>query len=189
MSRQKLNVKKLAKVKKRYGLIGVIFVIVATLAGSYVEDYLSSRSAASLQVFETNGIELEPVILKRVVDGDTLVVTNANREEVRVRLIGMDTPESVHPDQEKNTEAGELASQYTKSVLTVGQTLYLEYDVQKTDRYHRVLAYVWLTDDIATNMLNAKLVADGYAVAKEFKPNVKYSSLLKQLESAANNER
>ncbi len=44
-------------------------------------------------------------------------------------------------------------------------------------------------DDIATNMLNAKLVADGYAVAKEFKPNVKYSSLLKQLESAANNER
>ena len=194
MSRQKLNVKKLAKVKKRYGLIGVIFVIVATLAGSYVEDYLSSRSAASLQVFETNGIELEPVILKRVVDGDTLVVTNANREEVRVRLIGMDTPESVHPDQEKNTEAGELASQYTKSVLTVGQTLYLEYDVQKTDRYHRVLAYVWLTDDvnpddIATNMLNAKLVAVGYAVAKEFKPNVKYSSLLKQLESAANNER
>ena len=79
-------------------------------------------------------------------------------------------------------------------MLTVGQTLYLEYDVQKTDRYHRVLAYVWLTDDvnpddIATNMLNAKLVADGYAVAKEFKPNVKYSSLLKQLESAANNER
>ncbi len=48
MSRQKLNVKKLAKIKKRYGLIGVIFVIVATLAVSYVEDYLSSRSAASL---------------------------------------------------------------------------------------------------------------------------------------------
>lgn len=187
MSQKRINVKKLSKIKKRYGVMGVIVVIVATLVGGYLED----RVASTLQVIEINGIELEPVLLKRVVDGDTLIVTNSNREEVRVRLIGMDTPESVHPDESKNTSEGELASQYTKSLLKVGQKLYLEYDVQKTDRYNRVLAYVWLSDDIdpdhlSETMLNAKLVADGYAVAKEFKPNVKYSSLLKSLDQSQN---
>lgn len=187
MSKKKINLKKLSKIKKRYGLLGVILVVTATLFGGYIEDYISRGLTSTLQTFEINGIKLESVILKRVVDGDTLIATNSNNEDLRIRLIGVDTPESVHPDKDRNTQEGDLASQYTKSLLKIGQKLYLEYDVQKTDRYNRVLAYVWLSDEISNDtisetMLNAKLVADGYAVAKEFKPNVKYSTLFKNLE-------
>ena len=96
--------------------------------------------------------------MKRVVDGDTLIVTNSNGEDVRVRLIGIDTPESVHPDQSKNTLDGDIASEYTKSLLEVGQILYLEYDVDQLDVYNRTLAYVWLTNDI--NLSNIENISN-----------------------------
>lgn len=116
----------------------------------------------------------------RAKDGDTLVVKKDGKE-VTIRLIGIDTPESVHPDQNKNTKEGESASEYTKNLLKDIKTLYLEYDINRTDKYGRDLAYVWLSPDKTdcNNMLNYKLVKDGIAVAKEYKPNVKYSEVLK----------
>lgn len=79
----------------------------------------------------------------RTVDGDTIVVNIDHREE-RVRLIGVDAPESVHPDSSKNTSAGKKVSDFTKSYFKPGQILYLEYDRVKKDKYGRTLAYVWL---------------------------------------------
>ena len=120
-----------------------------------------------------------------------MIVTNSDGEDLRVRLIGIDTSESVHPDESKNTLDGDIASEYTKSLLEVGQILYLEYDVEQMDVYNRTLAYVWLTnydvdsnniESISNHMLNAKLVADGYAVAKRFAPNVKYAEIFENLE-------
>ena len=136
-------------------------------------------------------IQLEEVTLKRVVDGDTIIVLNKNKEELRVRLIGIDTPESVHPDADKNTVDGQLASDYTKSQLKKGQILYLEFDEEPQDKYGRTLAYVWINhqvdstniEDIAKNMYNAKLIADGYAVAKKFPPNTKYAELFEELQN------
>ena len=58
-------------------------------------------------------------------------------------MIGVDTPESVHPDAEKNNEAGKTASDYTKAQLT-GKDVQLEFDVQKRDKYQRLLAYVYV---------------------------------------------
>ena len=75
--------------------------------------------------------------VKRVVDGDTLVV-DLNGQEERVRLIGVDTPESVHPDDTKNIEAGKIASDFTKSKLE-GKEVELEFDVQERDHYGRLL--------------------------------------------------
>ncbi|NLK43715.1 MAG: hypothetical protein GX300_04905, partial [Tissierellia bacterium] len=77
----------------------------------------------------------------RVVDGDTLIIEMEDKEE-RVRLIGVDTPESVHPDASKNVKAGKIASDFTKSRLE-GKYIELEFDVQERDRYGRILAYVW----------------------------------------------
>lgn len=110
MTKKEINFKKLSKIKKRYGVIGVIFVVTATLFGGYIEDYISRGFTSTLQTFEINGIELESVILKRVVDGDTLIATNSNNEDLRIRLIGVDTPESVHPDKDRNTQEGDLAT-------------------------------------------------------------------------------
>lgn len=104
----------------------------------------------------------------RVVDGDTIVV-NYNGVEEKVRLIGVDTPESVHPDSDKNTEAGILASDYTKQHLE-GKQVELEFDVQQRDQYGRLLAYVWV-DGV---MYNKTLLKDGVANLATYPPNVKY---------------
>ncbi|HEY8346960.1 MAG TPA: thermonuclease family protein [Symbiobacteriaceae bacterium] len=102
-----------------------------------------------------------------VVDGDTIKVFIDGRTET-VRLIGVDTPETVHP--EKGVEPyGPEASAYTKQRLS-GQQVRLEFDVQERDHYGRLLAYVWLGNE----MFNATLLREGYARLLTVPPNVKY---------------
>lgn len=180
------------KKNNRLFTLGIFIFCFISFLNTYKEfkEHLLKSSGVDTVLDESNEISLEEVSLKRVVDGDTLIVTNSNGEDVRVRLIGIDTPESVHPDQSKNTLDGDIASEYTKSLLEVGQILYLEYDVDQLDVYNRTLAYVWLTNDInlsnieniSNDMLNAKLVADGYAVAKRYAPNTKYATIFESLE-------
>ncbi len=132
--------------------------------------------------------EFEEVSLVYVVDGDTLVVLGDDGLEYKVRLIGIDTPESVHSDVEKNNVFGEDASRHTKEMLENVQTLYLEYDKQVTDVYNRTLAYVWMTPDTTdvSNMLNAKILMDGYAIDKVYEPNHKYADVFANLCLEAN---
>ena len=121
----------------------------------------------------------------RVVDGDTVVV-NLNGEEHDLRMIGIDTPESVHPDSDRNTACGVIASDYTKSRLASGSTVYLQKDVSEFDQYGRLLRYVWTarpTSDnpteaeIRANMYNAELVLNGYAKPYTYAPDLKYVDL------------
>lgn len=155
-----------------------------TTALSYFDTAAESQSSA---VSET---DLEPVTIVRVVDGDTVIVENLKNEQIRVRFIGIDTPESVNPDESKNTEEGVAASEYTKSRLIPGNTIYLQYDEQRYDQYDRTLAYIWLQsdvdisdpDDVKSYMYNAELIISGYAMAKEYPPNTLYSELFTSLE-------
>ena len=103
----------------------------------------------------------ETATVTRVVDGDTLVVSIAGREE-RVRLIGVDTPETVHP-QKPVEYFGKEASAFTKRIAE-GQSVRLEGDPQNTDRdkYHRLLRYVYLPDG---RLLNAEIIRQGYGFA------------------------
>ena len=94
----------------------------------------------------------------RVIDGDTIEVSMNGREE-RVRLIGVDTPETVHP--EIGVEPfGPEASAFTKRHLPPGTQVRLELDVQQRDRYGRLLAYLYLPDG---RMLNELLLQEGLA--------------------------
>lgn len=113
-----------------------------------------------------------PYEVIRVVDGDTLLVNIDNTNE-KVRLIGIDTPESVHSDTNKNTEEGNIASAWSKTLL-MDQQIYLEYDIEKTDKYGRILAYVYLDDGIT--MVNSLLVEQGMAQVMTIEPNSKYSN-------------
>ena len=115
----------------------------------------------------------------RVVDGDTFVI-NYNGNNEKVRLIGVDTPESVHPDSNKNTKDGITASEYTKSMLS-GKYVSLELDVQERDKYGRILAYVYLDGQ----MYNKMLLKEGYAKVAIFPPNVKYVEEFKNLQEEA----
>lgn len=78
----------------------------------------------------------------RVVDGDTIVVKLAGREE-RVRLLRVDTPESVHPDRKQNIPAGQAASEFTAQHLA-HKDVQLEREFEDRDGHGRLLRYVWL---------------------------------------------
>lgn len=124
----------------------------------------------------------------RVVDGDTLMVTLDNGESNSTRLIGVDAPESVNPDESKNTEEGRECSERVKALLPEGTEVWLERDVSDTDPYGRWLRYVWLRDPEAagatfeSGTLNAYLVSYGYASAKDYEPDTGHSAELHELE-------
>lgn len=154
-------------------------------------------TATVSQQTSQNSAQTEKATVVRVVDGDTLVTSNASGQEQKIRLIGVNTPESVSSDESKNCEEGKEASAYTKSVLRPGKTVYLEYDAGRTDKYGRTLAYVWLDNstnttslyELSNHMFNAMLLATGYANTMEIEPNVKYAlsfDLIKQ--QAENNQ-
>lgn len=119
-------------------------------------------------VTNNNELDFPEYEVVRVVDGDTIVV-NYNGNEEKVRLIGVDTPESVHPNESKNTEDGIKTSNYTKERLE-GKIVKIELDVQERDKYGRILAYVYIDD----KMYNKELLEIGYAKVATYPPNVKY---------------
>ena len=130
----------------------------------------------------------EKVALVRVVDGDTIIVEYQN-EQTRVRLIGINSPESVHEDESKNTQEGRDASAFLKQYLADVEYVWLEFDVEARDQYGRALAYVWMNGDgtdIGEDMLNGIIVKNGYAEARSYKPNVKYQEELEKVERGYN---
>ncbi|MDP8927682.1 MAG: thermonuclease family protein [Actinomycetota bacterium] len=105
----------------------------------------------------------------RIVDGDTLYVADLPE---RVRLIGIDTPETRHPN--KGVECyGREASARLAELVPPGTRVRLEFDVERHDRYGRPLAYVWRADDPLH--VNLAMVRDGYAQAYTVPPNVRHS--------------
>lgn len=121
-----------------------------------------------------------PVTLKRVVDGDTLIVVY-DEVSIRVRLIGVNTAESVHSDENKNTPEGAAASDYLKELLQNTDTVWLEFDKDPQDDYGRSLAYVWLNEsgtNIETDMLNGVILKSGHGEIMSIEPNTKYATEL-----------
>ncbi len=107
-------------------------------------------------------------MVDRVVDGDTVKVTLAG-DQVSVRLIGINTPETVKPDSPVEC-FGPEASQFAKDLLT-GQRVTLEFDESqgRTDRYDRVLAYLWRElPDGGLSMFNLEALGGGYAFERQY---------------------
>ena len=95
----------------------------------------------------------------RAVDGDTIIVNIAGVKE-RVRLIGVDTPETKHP-RKPVQRFGKEASMFTANMVE-GKKVRLEFDQNQRDRYKRLLAYVYLEDG---TFLNAEIIKQGYGHA------------------------
>jgi micrococcal nuclease len=108
-----------------------------------------------------------PAFVPRVIDGDTIVARFRGRT-VDVRLIGINTPETVDPHEPVQC-FGKASSRFTRRALT-GRRVRLEFDVERLDRYGRTLAYVWTGEQL----FNGTLVGRGYAQVDTFLPNVKY---------------
>jgi micrococcal nuclease len=108
------------------------------------------------------------LVVRRVVDGDTIVVGDG----VTVRLIGVDTPETKHPTKPVQCY-GREASKETAALLPRGTRVRLVYDVERTDRYGRTLAYVVRVRDGL--FVNAALLRDGFGLPLTIAPNVAHA--------------
>lgn len=125
--------------------------------------------------------EKETVKLKKCVDGDTAVFI-INNEDIKVRFLAIDTPETVHPTKVEEPY-GKNASEYTCNRLTKAKKIELEYDSKsaKLDKYGRTLAWVW-TDD---SLLQKELIQIGYAQVKYIYGKYSYLDDLYKVENLA----
>lgn len=136
----------------------------------------------------------DDILARRCVDGDTLELESGEK----VRLIGIDTPEmhesnKLHRDSRKSQQdaetiksLGRKAYQFTKK-LVEKKRVRLEFDVEKYDKYKRLLAYVYLADG---TFVNAEIIKQGYASIMTYPPNVQYADLFLELyQEARENKR
>lgn len=160
--------------------IGMLLLLTALLAGC------SSRTAASPDQDVSSIIEAYPElagqpwtqeVVKRVVDGDTIETAKGDK----VRLIGVNTPETVKPNSPVEAY-GKEASNFTKSKLT-GKTVYLFKDAGDKDNYGRLLRYLFIAGE--TVMYNETLLAEGYANTMTVPPNVMFQKRFLEVERQA----
>lgn len=125
-------------------------------------------------------------VVLRVVDGDTIEM-RIGRSNETVRLLGIDTPETVHPA--KPIECfGPEAARRTKELLAKGATVRIERDVEARDHFGRLLLYVYVSDErVGEVMVNASLLREGFARPLSIAPNVAHARDFDRLASDARN--
>ena len=117
-----------------------------------------------------------------MVDGDTLIVY-IDGVRTRVRLIGINTPESVAEDESRNTEEGVIASDFVKELIDeTGYEVWLEYDNEIYDQYDRTLAYVYVDYEGEIVMLERIILEEGLAEAVVYGTNDRYYDEFCELE-------
>ncbi len=158
-------------------VIGAVFLIHRAQA-----DMVYSNEGAKFSIPFGRSYDYSDIYVTRVIDGDTLKLESGER----VRLIGIDTPEMhdsdklyrdaqrTHQDIQTIKALGRRAYEFTRN-LVEGKEVSLEFDVERQDKYGRLLAYVFLKD--GGTFVNAEIVKQGYASLMTWPPNVKYADL------------
>lgn len=171
------------KNRLRNRLIFVILALIILLALVLFSKFYLNRPSR----FSRGDIELDgPYKVQKVVDGDTFYIKQDGKD-VKVRLIGVDAPESVAPEYsgKENTKEGDKAAKYLKDLID-GRNVYLEYDLDTYDQYGRLLAYVYKSDQ--ETMVQRLLLSEGYAAVVTYQPNVKYADEFLKLQRQAREE-
>ncbi len=180
-------------IPKIYFLLGIVLLFgVIGCNGDSQVTYDSAQAKFVMPLGRT--YNYSDVLVTRAVDGDTLVLESGER----VRMIGIDTPEmheskKLYRDAQRTKQdaatiqkLGRISYGFTRN-LVEGKRVSLEFDVEKYDRYKRLLAYVYLKDG---TFVNAKIVEEGYASLMTYPPNVKHADeFLKLYREARENRR
>ena len=172
------------KRKRRVRLIAVILLALILLLALvlFKKLYLEKPST-----FDKDGKILEgPYLVSKVADGDTFYIKKEGKT-TKVRLIGVNAPESVAPPEygKENTKEGKEAAEFL-SKLIVSKNVYLEFDLDTYDQYGRLLAYVYLSDEVT--MVQEILLSEGYAQVMTIQPNSKYADQFLKLQQKAQAE-
>src|SRR4051812_28013948 len=171
-------------VRPRHVLAGA-GVVAAVLVGHQLTKGPSAPAAVDPGAVESPAIPADAFAARvdRVVDGDTFLATMAGTSQsVRVRIIGVDTPETVKPDTPVRCY-GPQASTFTKHLLPAGTVVRADHEPGgDTDKFGRQLWDVWLPDG---RFLESVLVAAGAARAYPFPPQVAHAALLDDLQRQA----
>lgn len=125
-------------------------------------------------------IDGEQALVTKVIDGDTIELSDGRK----VRLVGIDTPETVDPRRPVGC-FGKEASNETKSLLT-GKVVTLQKDVSETDKYNRLLRLIYLPLANGQKLfVNDYLVREGFAKASTYPPDVKFANQFLEAERQA----
>ncbi len=147
----------------------IVEVIVSTVLAIFFSlGWLEVDGPSDQMVVEdqVKGQVIEMATIVRVVDGDTVQLDSGEK----VRYIGIDTPETVAPNQPVGCFGKEASAR--NSALVLGKEVQLELDRNDTDRYGRLLRYVYVGD----TMINEQLVREGYAISNPYPPDTKYQN-------------
>ncbi len=157
-----------------FSIVTFLSVIVAPFVADQISKFVNNASVGSDDFY----------VAVKVIDGDT-IEAEKNGQRLKIRYIGVDTPESVKPDSPVECY-GKEAMEFNKS-LVLGKKIRIESDVTDTDKYGRKLRYVYLEDG---RMVNEILLEEGYARILTIPPNVKYVDKFREAEKKAReNER
>ncbi len=189
----------------------LLFVFLSVLASACL--YLfPSETSQSVKQDKIQVANSETLVVQRVVDGDTLILSNGEK----ARLTGIDTPEShanakAYKDSQRSgqdikeiSRQGKEATEFVRH-LAQGKTIRVEYDVQKRDRYGRLLIYAYDIDTLKKDskakisdglvvsadreiFLNGSIIRSGYAVPLTIPPNVKHAETFQELYSEARSQ-
>lgn len=170
------------------GAVGRAFVMGAVLVGMIPVSACSNdpSTVAATVVQLPPGAPQPPsgsfhAVVERVVDGDTMLARHAG-QRVRVRFIGIDSPESVKPDTPVQCW-GKQAAHVTTSLLPAGSTITAAYEPGgRTDHYGRELWDIWLSDG---RFAQAVIVASGAARPRAFEPQTRHASYLVEVQAVA----
>lgn len=163
-----------------------------TISGM-LQEYAGERElvpSSASDIVQADGYSFEEVTVVSVIDGDTIKVAFPDGQVSKVRIIGVDCPETEKTGQTGEFYAGE-ATAYIRSILQ-NQTVYLEKDNSETDKYDRLLRYIWLeipevidSESIVQWNVSALLLAQGYASFIIVGNDNKYADAFSALEDQA----
>jgi micrococcal nuclease len=176
-------------------IASVLFLFIHHLHSQPLQGVTSPSEEFTLSFPFGKSHDYTDILVERVIDGDTVKLETGEK----LRLIGIDTPE-MHPSSKLDRDAersstdkstiqklGLEAYKFTKK-LVEGKRVSLEFDVQKYDKYDRMLAYVYLKE--GGTFVNAEIVKQGYASLLTIPPNVKYADTFRKLyQEARENKR
>lgn len=182
--------------KKNNFILLSVALLMLSLSGFLLTqgiNYFDSELFQRTQIeSDLKGVATESAILnqevevKKVVDGDTIQV-EIKGESKTIRFIGINTPETVDPRRPVQC-FGVEASNETKKLLE-GKKVILEKDVSETDKYNRLLRYVFLRlDDGQLLFVNDYLVREGFANSSSYPPDIKYQKQFDEAQEVARNE-